>query len=130
MIQKEEKPKLIVICGPTGVGKTSVAVKLAEEFKGEIIGADSMQIYRRMDIGTAKPTLFERLRIPHHLIDIIEPDEPFDAATFAKMAREKITSLKEHGTIPFIVGGTGLYIKAVLYGLSRATQQIEIFWSG
>ncbi len=111
------KPKVIVICGPTGVGKTSVAIEIAGEFKSEIINADSMQIYRYMDIGTAKPTLDEQARVKHHMIDIVYPDESFDAAMYAKMARETIMQLDRQEVVAFIVGGTGFYIKALLYGL-------------
>ena len=112
-----EKPKIIIICGPTGIGKTAVAVELAQHFNGQIIGADSMQVYRYMDIGTAKPTEEEQARAAHHLIDIIDPDETFDAARYAGLAREKIFELNEQNITPFVVGGTGLYIKALLYGL-------------
>jgi len=118
----DSKPNIIVICGPTGLGKTSVSIELAIDLHGEIIGADSMQIYRYMDIGTAKPTLNEQARVPHHLIDIIDPDEPFDAARFAKMAGDIIIRLDTGGIIPFVVGGTGLYIKALVHGLSQACQ--------
>jgi tRNA dimethylallyltransferase len=115
-----EKPNITVICGPTGIGKTSTAIETAEAFGGQIISADSMQIYRHMDIGTAKPTPAERDRITHHLIDIVDPDEPFDAFQFSKAAHDKIFELHSHGTIPFVVGGTGLYIKALIDGLFRA----------
>jgi len=114
------KPNIIVICGPTGLGKTSVSIELAIDLHGEIIGADSMQIYRYMDIGTANATLNEQARVPHHLIDIVDPDEPFDAAMFAKMAGEMIMKLHAKDIVPFIVGGTGLYIKALVHGLSHA----------
>jgi tRNA dimethylallyltransferase len=119
MSMSEEKFKIIVICGPTGVGKTGTAIHLAKQFEGEIIGADSMQIYRYMNIGTAKPTKEEKEKIVHHMIDIRNPDEPYDAGTFADEALKKITELKKKGSTPFLVGGTGLYIKALMYGLSR-----------
>lgn len=112
-----DKPKIVVICGPTGVGKTSSAIDVASAFNGEIISADSMQIYKYMDIGTAKPTPQEQARIPHHLIDIVEPDEHFDAAMFAKMAHEKIAELCKNNILPFVVGGTGFYIKSLTQGL-------------
>jgi len=111
------KPKIIIICGPTGIGKTTVAIDLAQRFAGQIIGADSMQVYKYMDIGTAKPTAEERARVVHHLIDFVEPDESFDAAQYAAKAREKIAELDQQHIMPFVVGGTGLYIKALLYGL-------------
>lgn len=114
-----EKPKVIIICGPTGIGKTVVAIELAEKLGGEIISADSMQIYRYMDIGTAKPTAEEQGRILHHMIDIVDPDEDFDALEFARMAREKVMDLHHNGVCPVVAGGTGLYIKALLQGLFR-----------
>jgi tRNA dimethylallyltransferase len=115
-----KKPKVIVICGPTGVGKTAVGIQLAEKLDGEIISADSMQIYRYMDIGTAKPTAYEQSRIPHHMIDIVDPDENFDAVRFAEMARDKVMQLHQRGVMPLVVGGTGLYIKALLQGLFQS----------
>ena len=117
---KKSKPKLVVVCGPTGAGKTAFAVALAAVFKGEIINADSMQIYRHMNTGTAKPAPIEQDRIKHHLIDIIDPDEPFDASRFAHMASKLIFDLNERKQVPFVVGGTGLYIKALLHGLFKA----------
>jgi tRNA dimethylallyltransferase len=114
------KPKVIVICGPTGIGKTAVGIQLAEKLDGEIISADSMQIYRYMDIGTAKPTADEQSRIPHHMIDIVDPDENFDAVRFAEMARDKVMQLHQRGVMPLVVGGTGLYIKALLQGLFQS----------
>ncbi|MDL1963855.1 MAG: tRNA (adenosine(37)-N6)-dimethylallyltransferase MiaA [Deltaproteobacteria bacterium] len=116
----DSKPNIIVICGPTGLGKTAVSIELAIELHGEIIGTDSMQIYRYMDIGTAKATSDEQAQVSHHLIDIVDPDEPFDAAMFAKMAGELIMKLHADDIIPFVVGGTGLYIKALVHGLSHA----------
>ncbi|MFO7668011.1 MAG: tRNA (adenosine(37)-N6)-dimethylallyltransferase MiaA [Desulfobacterales bacterium] len=112
-----QKPSLIVICGPTGIGKTSAGIEAAEAFGGEIISADSMQIYKYMDIGTAKPTLKERARVYHHMIDIIEPDEDFSAAKFASTADKIIERMRTREIIPFLVGGTGLYIKALVKGL-------------
>jgi tRNA dimethylallyltransferase len=107
----------VVICGPTGVGKTRAAIAAAQRFNGEIISADSVQIYRRLDIGSAKPTLAERTAIPHHLVDFLEPDAAFDARRFTQMAGALIQKLSAAGKAPFVVGGTGLYIKALLYGL-------------
>jgi len=116
---KGVKPKVIVICGPTALGKTSTAIHLAKHFDGEIIGADSMQIYRYMDIGTAKPTMDEQALVKHHMIDFIDPDEHFDARKYAILAREKVMELCGQKIIPFVVGGTGLYIKALFYGLFK-----------
>jgi len=116
------KPKIIVICGPTALGKTSIAIDLAGTFSSEIINADSMQIYRYMDIGTAKPTPDEQSCAAHHMIDLVDPDEHFDARQFAEMAREKIMKLYARGVTPLVVGGTGLYIKALVHGLFKAGQ--------
>lgn len=120
MVSPNEKPKVIVICGPTGIGKTMVGIHLAEKLGGEIISADSMQIYRYMDIGTAKPTADEQSRVLHHMIDIVDPDEDFDAVRFAQMGREKVMQLHQKGVLPVVAGGTGLYIKALLQGLFQA----------
>jgi tRNA dimethylallyltransferase len=114
------KPKVIVVCGPTATGKTAVGIELAAALGGEIISADSMQVYRYMDIGTAKPTSAERAAAAHHLIDVVDPDEPFDAARYAALARETVAALHRRGRVPLVVGGTGLYIKALLHGLFRS----------
>ncbi len=112
--------KIIVICGPTGVGKTGFAIELAGQFNGEIVGADSMQIYRYMDIGTAKPTPDECKQVMHHLVDILDPDEEFDAVRYAQQADACITRLHAEEKTPLVVGGTGLYIKALIHGLTDA----------
>ena len=112
-----DKHKLIVILGPTGVGKSLAAVKVAEALGGEIISADSRQIYRGMDIATAKPGPEMLARVPHHLLDIVEPDEIFSAGRHREMARQIILRLYQEGKTPVVVGGTGLYIRALLYGL-------------
>lgn len=117
MSAETDKPRLVIIVGPTGVGKTEAAVRLASEWRGEIISADSMQVYRSMDIGTAKPTVEERSGIRHHLIDVVDPDEAFNASLFIHQAGIVIGDLKRRGTPIFVVGGTGLYIKALLGGL-------------
>lgn len=106
---------LIVICGPTACGKTAVAIALAKQINAEIVSADSMQIYRGMDIGTAKPTIAEQNNIPHHLIDILDPWEKFSAAMFQQMAREAIDDIHNRGKVPILAGGTGFYINAVIY---------------
>jgi len=112
--------KIIIICGPTGIGKTSFAIKLARRFNGEIVSADSMQIYRHMDIGTAKPDEEEQKLVSHHLIDFLDPGENFDAAMYAKAADRVIKEIFARGKTPFIAGGTGLYIKTLLHGLFRS----------
>lgn len=109
------KQKIIVIIGPTAVGKTKLSIELARAFDGEIISGDSMQIYREMDIGTAKIKLEEMEGIPHHLIDIKNPDEEFSAAEFQDLVREKITEISARKKLPIIVGGTGLYIQSAIY---------------
>lgn len=116
---------LIIITGPTGCGKTGLAFALAHDHPLEVISADSMQIYRSMDVATAKPTHLERKRLPHHLVDIRNPDEAFDAGSFATLAREAIDFIRSRGNIPLVVGGTGLYIKALLYGLCQAPARSE-----
>jgi len=115
-------PSAVVVCGPTGIGKTSFAIELARRFRGEIIGADSMQLYRHMDIGTAKPTSEERAAVKHHMVDRVDPDEHFDAEMYAHMAYAKVLELIANKTLPFIVGGTGLYIKALIHGLFESVK--------
>ena len=107
--------KIIVVAGPTASGKSDLAVKIAEKYNGEIISADSRQIYREMDIGTAKITLDEMRGIPHHMIDIVDPDYDFSVAEFQDMAFDNIRSTLDKGKIPVVVGGTGLYIHSLLY---------------
>ncbi len=109
------KQKLIIINGPTAVGKTAVSVELALRIGGEIISADSMQVYRGMDIGTAKIRPEEMRGVPHHLIDIIDPDEPFSVLEFKALAKKCIDEITARGHVPIIAGGTGFYIQAVLY---------------
>jgi len=107
--------KVIAIVGPTAVGKTSLSIELAKRFNGEIISGDSMQVYRGLDIGTAKVTTEEMAGIPHHLIDVRGVDESYSAADFQKSAREAIQEISQRGKIPIIVGGTGLYIQSLLW---------------
>lgn len=114
------KPFLTIITGPTGVGKTALAVRLAGRFGGEIISADSMQVYRHLDIGTAKPSPEERALAPHHLIDVVDPDEEFNAAMFVEQADAAIRGLQKSRKGIFVVGGTGLYLNALLGGLLQA----------
>ncbi len=110
------KPPLVVIVGPTAVGKTEIAIQLAERLGGEIVSADSRLFYRGMDIGTAKPTPAERLRIPHHLIDVANPNETWSLAVFQRAAADAIADIQRRGKPPFLVGGTGQYIHAVTHG--------------
>jgi tRNA dimethylallyltransferase len=111
--------RLIVICGPTAAGKTAVAIEVAEQVDGEIVNADSVQVYRHLDIGAAKPKADEQARVRHHLIDVVDPDAPFDAAAFARLGRAAVADIASRGKVPIVAGGTGLYIKALLGGLAR-----------
>lgn len=107
--------KVLVIAGPTAVGKTALSIQLAQKFNGEIISGDSLQVYRELDIGTAKVTKAEAQGVPHYLIDIKEPSESFSVAEFQTLAQEKIQEISSRGKLPIVVGGTGLYIQALLY---------------
>ena len=112
-----QHPPLVVLCGPTAAGKTAAALTLARHFDLEVISADSRQVYRLMDIGTAKPTTAERAQAPHHLLDVVWPDEAFDAARYAALATAAIEGVLTRGRLPVLVGGTGLYIRALTEGL-------------
>ncbi|MBU2498161.1 MAG: tRNA (adenosine(37)-N6)-dimethylallyltransferase MiaA [Proteobacteria bacterium] len=113
----DHKRKLIIITGPTASGKSSLAVDLALHFEGEIVNADSMQVYRRMDVGTAKPSMDERRGIPHHLLDVVDPDEPFNAGIYRALSLPVIKEIESRERVCFVVGGTGLYIRTLLGGL-------------
>ena len=117
--------KVIVVVGPTGVGKTKMGVALAKYFNGEVISGDSMQIYKTMDIGTAKVTKQEMDGVVHHLIDIKNPDESYSVKDFQDEVRKKIKEITMRNKLPIIVGGTGLYIKAALYDYQFSDSQIE-----
>lgn len=108
---------IILLAGPTAVGKTALTVKLAEDIGTEIVNADSMQVYRHMHIGTAKPSVDERARVRHHLLDIVDPDEPFDSARYLEFARPVVDDLHNRGKIPIVTGGTGLYMKVLTRGI-------------
>ena len=122
MTRPEEKPRkpLIVLAGPTASGKTALALHLAEQFNGEIVSCDSVAVYREMEIGTAKPSLDERSRAQHHMIDIVWPDEPYSAGDYSRQAREALAGITERGHLPIVAGGTGLYLRALIDGLSPA----------
>lgn len=107
----------IAVAGPTAGGKSALALSLAERLGGEIVNADSRQVFRGMDVGTAKPTPDERRRVPHHLFDVVDPDEPFDAAIYRDLAREAVAEIDARGRVPIVVGGTGLYLRALARGL-------------
>ena len=114
---EDRRQRLIVITGPTASGKTALAVDLALTFDGEILNADSMQVYRGMDVGTAKPTMAERRGVPHHLIDVVDPDEAFNAGIYRTLSLPVIKGMRSRGKLCVVVGGTGLYIRTLLGGL-------------
>ena len=118
------KPKVIVICGPTASGKTALSIELAKKINGEIISSDSMQIYKDMNIGTAKPTAEEMQGIKHYLLDFVEPDKRYSVAEFKKDAEKAIEEILSKGKIPIVVGGTGLYVDSLIYGIEY--QNIEL----
>lgn len=120
MESQSNEPPLVVIVGPTASGKSALAIALAKQFNGEIIAADSRTLYAKMDIGTAKPSRAQLAEVPHHLIDISTPDDPLTAADVAQLIKKKISEISARGKVPFLVGGTGLYIDAVLYDFSFA----------
>ena len=113
--------KILVISGPTASGKTGLAVALAKQYNGEVVSADSMQIYRRMDIGTAKPTAQEMAGIPHHMLDVAEPEESFSVARYVELAVQCIDDILRRGKLPILAGGTGLYIDSLLSGRTFAS---------
>jgi len=116
----EAKRAILVLAGPTASGKSALAVALARRLGGEIVNADSQQVYRRLDVGTAKPTAAERAAVPHHLLDAVEPGEGMDAVRWAALADRAIADVAGRGRFPLVVGGTGLYLRALLHGLVEA----------
>jgi tRNA dimethylallyltransferase len=114
----ERRAHLLVICGPTATGKTDLAITLAQHVGGEIVNADSRQVYRSMDIGTAKPTPAQRAAAPHHLLDVVDPDEPFTLADYLERAHNAIAGILTRGGLPIVVGGTGLYVRALAQGFA------------
>lgn len=117
------KPKVIVICGPTASGKTALSIELAKKINGEIVSCDSMQIYKDMDIGTAKPTIEEMQGIKHYMLDFVSPDERYSVADYKKQAKQAIREIIEKGKAPIVVGGTGLYVDSLIYEIEY--QDIE-----
>jgi len=118
-------PVLIAIVGPTASGKSALALRLARGHGGEIVSCDSLQVYRGLDVGSAKPTPDERRLVPHHLVDVVDPDEPFSAADYARRAREALGSIRARRAVPLVAGGSGLYLRALLYGLFEGPSRDE-----
>ena len=124
-MEKEEKKPLIILTGPTAVGKTAASIGLAKAVGGEIISADSMQVYKEMDIGSAKITPEEMEGVPHHLVDVLEPEEEFNVVRFQELAKEAMKGIYERGHIPIVVGGTGFYIQALLYDIDFTENETD-----
>jgi tRNA dimethylallyltransferase len=122
---RDDRQMLIIIGGPTASGKSSLAVELARYFDGEILNADSMQVYRDMDVGTAKPSMAERKGVPHHLMDVVDPDEDFNAAIYRALAVPRLKQIESKKKLCFVVGGTGLYIKTLLGGLINCPPPVQ-----
>jgi tRNA dimethylallyltransferase len=118
-------PLVVLLLGPTGSGKTALSIALAERFKGEIVSCDSVAVYRGMDLGTAKPSPAERARVPHHLIDVADPDEPFTAGVYSRAARVALKEVAARGHLPIVTGGTGLYLRALTEGLFAGPERQE-----
>ena len=118
-------PLAVLILGPTGSGKTALSLALGERFSGEIVSCDSVAVYRGMDVGSAKPTPEEQRRLPHHLIDVADPDEEFTAGEYARQARAALRSITERGRLPIVTGGTGLYLRALTMGLFAGPKRQE-----
>jgi tRNA dimethylallyltransferase len=122
---RETEPLVVLILGPTGSGKTALSLALAQRFQGEIISCDSVAVYRDMDLGTAKPSIAERARIPHHLIDVADPDQPFTAGAYSRAARIRLQEIAGRRYLPIVTGGTGLYLRALTEGLFSGPERYE-----
>ena len=125
MLFRSNLPRVVAIGGPTATGKTALSVALAKKFGGEVVNADSMQIYRGLDIGTAKPTAEERQGIPHHLMDFLPPEAPYSVADFTAAAAPLIEQLNSAGKLPIVTGGTGLYITSLMKGTAFAPEKTD-----
>ena len=124
-MQSQKKPPLIILTGPTAVGKTALSIRLAQEIEGSIISADSMQVYRGMDIGTAKILPEEMKGIPHYLIDVLDPSEEFNVNRFQSMGKAAVLSCYDAGRVPILTGGTGFYIQALLYDIDFTKEEAD-----
>jgi len=122
---QSREPLAVILLGPTGSGKTALSLELGERFGGEIVSCDSVAVYRGMELGTAKPSLQERARLPHHLIDVAEPDQPFTAGEYSRQARAAMREIAGRGRLPIITGGTGLYLRALTEGLFAGPERNE-----
>ena len=120
------EPLLVVIVGPTGSGKTALSLQLAEQLNGEIVSCDSVAVYREMELGTAKPTLRERARVPHHMVDVVPPSAEYTAGDYGRDARAAVQQIAARGRVPIVAGGTGLYLRAMLDGFSPVPQRDEV----
>lgn len=118
--ESEQHPRPLLLAGPTAAGKSELAILLAERLEGEVVSVDSMQVYRGLDIGTAKPSPADQRRVPHHLIDVVGLNDSFNAACFVRLARQAVAEIQRRGRVPILCGGTGLYFKAYLEGLGEA----------
>jgi tRNA dimethylallyltransferase len=116
-LEENQPPLAVLLLGPTGSGKTALSLALGERFGGEIVSCDSVAVYRGMELGTAKPTIEERARLPHHLIDVADPDQPFTAGEYSRQARAALTEIASRNRLPIVTGGTGLYLRALTEGL-------------
>ena len=124
-IEKSALPLAVILLGPTGSGKTALSLALGERFGGEIVSCDSVAVYRGMELGTAKPTIEERARVPHHLIDVTTPDWPFTAGEYSRLAREALQEIAARERLPIVTGGTGLYLRALTEGLFAGPERQE-----
>ena len=118
-------PLLVVLLGPTASGKTALSLEMAERFGGEIVSCDSVAVYRDLEIGTAKPTTAERARVPHHMIDVVSPVEPYSAGDYSRSARAALADISARGRVPIVTGGTGLYLRALIDGLFAGPERSE-----
>src|SRR5262250_3355041 len=124
-MKNQGDPLLVVILGPTASGKTALSLALAEQLKGEIVSCDSVAVYREFEIGTAKPSREDRARIPHYMIDVAAPDEEVTAGEYARQARTALNEIRKRGKLPIVVGGTGLYLRALINGLFDGPERSE-----